>query len=332
MSIQPSPISNKQIFASLTSIEQKEVAKLLLRLNMLSSEIGNKRDETLRIKIRDIRVTLKEYGFDIDKLKCGIVIVDTQNDFCESVLSDGTNPGLPVTGSNGIFKHINYIRPSFTDDKVFITEDSHTKKDITFAKTHDSEPFMIIDITYTVENGTIIQKNMVWPPHCIEGTEGFKLSPLLKYTGNERRYKKGFGLRESYSAVKNTLGEDATKLLEDLKTEGFEFIFIVGLARDYCVGNTALDLSLEGFCVFILEDCTAFVAEDSNKTMSEKFANPETRVYSMNSTDIIDVETIKEQLIKQHLTLSTTELKKEEDDIDYTNIKIGGSVMHSEYN
>ena len=73
-----------------------------------------------------------------------------------------------------------------------------------------------------------------------------------------------------------------------MKRDGIRIVFISGLARDYCVGNTALDLARNGFIVVLLEDCTAFVAEESNNAINAKFENPETRVYSMESIDILD--------------------------------------------
>jgi len=70
-------------------------------------------------------------------------------------------------------------------------------------------------------------------------------------------------------------------------------VLVSGLARDYCVGNTALDLARMGFFVVLLEDCTAFVAEESNNAINAKFEDYFTRVYSMKSTDILDESDIE---------------------------------------
>jgi nicotinamidase/pyrazinamidase len=244
---------------------------------------------SLKKAINEYKEIAKNYDLGPKEVKCGFLVVDPQNDFCEADLPNGSKPGLPVGGSTKIVGPINRFKEHFPDSSVSLTKDSHVSGDITFASTHEVDPFTVIPVTYTLENGdTVTKLEMSWPNHCIEGTVGCELHPDLVLTGNERIYRKGHGTREAYSAIFNTLGEQSTALLDDLNRDDIRIVFVSGLARDYCVGNTALDLAREGFLVVLLEDCTAFVAEGSNDAINTKFENPETRVYSMKSTDILN--------------------------------------------
>jgi nicotinamidase-related amidase len=249
----------------------------------------NSQKYTPRAKIGWLKELAEKYDLGPRDVKSGFVVVDFQKGFCEADLTSGGRPGLPVNGSTKIVKPINDFKEHFTDEQVFLTRDAHIEEDITFASKHGVDPFTVISVPYTKANGeTVTRLEMVWPDHCVVGTEDYDFPPGLVLSGNERKYDKGHGFHESYSAVYNTLGELSTELLNDLKRDGIRIVFISGLARDYCVGNTALDLARNGFIVILLEDCTAFVAEESNNAINAKFEDPETRVYSMDSTDILD--------------------------------------------
>ena len=210
---------------------------------------------------------LTKYGITLEdaieyaetKMCCGII--DLQNDFC---------PGgsLAVTGGNEVFEQVNGFKKLFSD-ATFITRDSHVPDDVTFASTYKVDPFTKIEVEYPESNENK-KLEMVWPDHCIEGTHGCQLSPLLELDGSEVEFKKGFGKRESYSAVLDTLGEPSTPLLSWLDAKKFDVVFISGLARDYCVGGTAEDLSSAGKVVFMLEDGTKPVADASNEEMTER--------------------------------------------------------------
>lgn len=220
---------------------------------------------------------LTKYGITLEdaieyaetKMCCGII--DLQNDFC---------PGgsLAVTGGNEVFEPVNGFKKLFSD-ATFITRDSHVQDDVTFASTYKVDPFTKIEVEYPESNENK-KLEMVWPDHCIEGTHGCQLSPRLELDGSEVEFKKGFGKRESYSAVLDTLGEPSTPLLSWLDAKKFDVVFISGLARDYCAGGTAEDLSTAGKVVFMLEDGTKPVADASNEEMTKRLlASGVTSVY-----------------------------------------------------
>jgi nicotinamidase/pyrazinamidase len=49
-------------------------------------------------------------------------------------------------------------------------------------------------------------------------------------------------------------------------------VFVVGLARDYCVKATALDAAREGFDTVVIDDLTRAVAPDQAEAVDCAFA------------------------------------------------------------
>jgi nicotinamidase/pyrazinamidase len=93
-----------------------------------------------------------------------LIIVDPQNDFCEG-------GSLAVPHSNDIFPVINKLRSNPIFSHVIITQDWHPKKHVSFASTHKLQP-----LTNIIIGG---KKQELWPDHCVAGTHGAKISPLL---------------------------------------------------------------------------------------------------------------------------------------------------------
>lgn len=107
-----------------------------------------------------------------------------------------------------------------------------------------------------------------WPPHCVVGTEGNRLIPGLP---EEAEYdlviEKGKDpLMHPYGACFHDLTESrSTGAIEWLKQQGVGTILLGGLATDYCVKTTGLQLLRAGFRVIVnLAGCRG-VAEDTSK-------------------------------------------------------------------
>lgn len=91
----------------------------------------------------------------------------------------------------------------------------------------------------------------LWPPHCIQDTEGARFSPDLNLPNHALVVSKATNVNhEAYSAF------DGTPLASNLLSLKINRLFINGLATDYCVVNTALDARKLGFEVVILMDAT----------------------------------------------------------------------------
>ncbi len=110
-------------------------------------------------------------NFIINKMKA-LIIVDTQNDFCEG-------GSLEVKGSNMIFPFINELVRDEEFEKIFVTEDWHPKGHLSFASNHNRQPFDVINDS----NGEV---QILWPNHCVQYSKGAELSPLLDLS--EKKY------------------------------------------------------------------------------------------------------------------------------------------------
>lgn len=93
-----------------------------------------------------------------------------------------------------------------------------------------------------------------WPAHCVVGTAGNLLIPGLP---EERSYdlvvEKGIDpLNHPYGACYHDLGEQrSTGVIEWLRYHRVEVVLVGGLATDYCVKTTVLQLCRAGFRVII---------------------------------------------------------------------------------
>ncbi len=99
----------------------------------------------------------------------------------------------------------------------------------------------------------------LWPPHCVQDTDGAKFSPRLNLPESLTIVSKATNPeKEAYSIF------DGTKLSEQLKSEGIVRIFIGGLATDYCIVNSVLDARAAGFDVVVLADATCAINLNPN--------------------------------------------------------------------
>jgi nicotinamidase/pyrazinamidase len=168
-----------------------------------------------------------------------LLVIDVQNDFC---------PGgrLEVKRGDEVIPAINSLMPLFP--RVVATQDWHPRGHVSFASSHRGK-----EVYDAVEVGGIRQ--VLWPDHCVQGSEGADFHPAL-----ERRFfslilRKGFtpGL-DSYSAFFENDRKTPTGLAFFLKGLGVEQVCLCGLATDYCVLYSAADAVALGFGVFLVED------------------------------------------------------------------------------
>lgn len=84
-----------------------------------------------------------------------------------------------------------------------------------------------------------------WPVHCVAGSDGAAFHPALDIQPNDTIISKGTGQSDGYSGWEG-FSDDGTNL-ETLITprERYEKVrvFIGGLATDYCVKATAIDIA-----------------------------------------------------------------------------------------
>lgn len=106
-----------------------------------------------------------------------------------------------------------------------------------------------------------------WPPHCIAETNGASFPDELKLPNNVSIVSKAVRQdKDAYSAM------DETELAIKLKELGVSRIFVCGLATDYCVHASVLDLLETGYQVIVLTDGIRGVnlqPDDSAKAIEE---------------------------------------------------------------
>lgn len=99
-----------------------------------------------------------------------------------------------------------------------------------------------------------------WPPHCVAGTHGAEIHTLLQpFVQEELVFFKGCDpSQEQYSGFegKNAAGQTLGDVLEMLEPEE---VVVTGIATEYCVYNTVMDLRKAGWKVVIAEDCLGWV-------------------------------------------------------------------------
>jgi nicotinamidase/pyrazinamidase len=168
-----------------------------------------------------------------------LLVIDVQNCF----LPGGS---LAVKEGEQVVPVINKIAKGFAN--VVMTQDWHTPGHISFASVHSGKkPFETIDLPYG--------KQVLWPDHCVQGTDGAALSKDLSIPQAELIIRKGFHKDvDSYSAFLEADGKTATGLAGYLRGRKIKRVFVAGLATDFCVAWTALDARKAGFEVYVVED------------------------------------------------------------------------------
>ncbi|CCD24694.1 nicotinamidase NDAI_0D03800 [Naumovozyma dairenensis CBS 421] len=199
-----------------------------------------------------------------------LLIIDVQNDF------------LPPNGTLAVPHGDEIVHPILElihDEKqdwhrVVMTRDWHPKNHISFAKRHNQEPYSKITYKSPKPGDKTTQEGVLWPVHCIQNTRGSQLAdPLLKetYKNHYKIVDKGFlSDREYYSAFHDIWNFHKTELHEYLQKHHITEVYIVGLALDYCVKETAISAAKLGYKTTILKDYTKPVNSDDESMMKLK--------------------------------------------------------------
>jgi nicotinamidase/pyrazinamidase len=169
-----------------------------------------------------------------------LLVIDVQNDFM---------PGgaLPVTDGDAVVPIINTLAQKF--DHVILTQDWHPTAHISFAATHDKQPFETTHVHYGPQT--------LWPEHTVQHTEGAALHPGLHIPHAELILRKGFRRHiDSYSAFLENDHRTPTGLAGYLLERNLTRLFLCGLAYDFCVRYSAIDGKALGFETIVIEDAT----------------------------------------------------------------------------
>lgn len=187
-----------------------------------------------------------------------LIVIDVQNDFC---------PGghLAVDDGDEIIPGINALIGEF--QAVVLTQDWHPVNHSSFAANHAGKnPFELVEMPYGPQ--------VLWPVHCVQGSEGAKLHSDLNTDPADLLIRKGFRAEiDSYSAFFENDHKTSTGLHGYLKSRGIDTVTLVGLATDFCVSFSAIDAAELGYRVHVRQDlCRAIDLDGSLAVALEDMA------------------------------------------------------------
>lgn len=178
-----------------------------------------------------------------------LIVIDVQNDFC---------PGgaLAVRDGDAVVPIVNRLQERYAI--VALTQDWHPADHGSFAASHRGAiPFSVIDAPYG--------KQILWPTHCVQGSDGARFHPGLATDRADLVLRKGFRRAvDSYSAFFENDHATPTGLAGYLRERGVRRVALAGLATDFCVRWSALDAANLGFEVAVIEDACRAIDLDGS--------------------------------------------------------------------
>ena len=177
-----------------------------------------------------------------------LIIVDPQIDFTTGSLATAKGPAamdfLAKALEQGAWKNYGWI---------IVTQDAHPENHCSFK-----------------------EQGGVFPPHCVQGTEGMNVYPALQATLDQLMangsniqihfmQKGDLADKEEFSIFQNE--RCGAKLHDVIEREKFEGIDICGIATDYCVYETTKDLMAfyPAKQIRIVTNCLAAVDDNDTK-------------------------------------------------------------------
>jgi len=180
--------------------------------------------------------------------KSALLIIDVQKDFC---------PGgaLAVEEGHAVASVINGIQDRFPIR--VLTQDWHPDEHMSFADNQDAEPFSVAEVHYG--------EQVMWPRHCVQGSEGAAFHEDLDTHKADLIIRKGMRPEiDSYSAFFENDRTTRTGLSGYLTDRGIDTVYVTGLATDFCVYYSAIDAVKEGFSVVLVTDACRHIDLDGS--------------------------------------------------------------------
>lgn len=199
-----------------------------------------------------------------------LLVIDVQNCF----LPGGT---LAVNNGDEIIPVINSLGARF--ENVIFTQDWHTPQHASFASSHPGkEAFETMEMPYGTQ--------VLWPDHCVQGSEDAQLSDALDIPHAQLIMRKGYHNEvDSYSTFMEADGSTKTGLTGYLQERGLSKVYVCGLATDFCVSWSAQDAAAAGLQVSVIEDASRGIDLNGSVIAAWK-AMMEAGVKRIQSTDI----------------------------------------------
>jgi nicotinamidase/pyrazinamidase len=168
---------------------------------------------------------------------------------------------LPVPGGHEIAEELN-AQATFADVRV-VSRDAHNPSAVWIADE--------VNPQFSPVKG-YPNVDIRWKPHAMVGTEGFKLIPGLSIDAYDFQVLKGIEVdKHPYGACYHDFANtQSTGAIEFLKQAGTHVVLVGGLATDYCVKTTVLQLRKAGFDVVVnLAACRGIAPDTIASAMDE---------------------------------------------------------------
>jgi len=172
-----------------------------------------------------------------------LILIDLQNDFCPGGALEVAHGDETIAIANRLQRHF---------ELVVATQDWHPADHGSFAANHPGkQPYEVIELHGLPQ--------VLWPPHCVQGTPGAEFHPALERASIAKVFLKGTDPTvDSYSGFHDNGHRKSTGMGEWLREQGVKQVYVLGLATDYCVKFSALDARADGFeCVLVADACRA---------------------------------------------------------------------------
>lgn len=133
-----------------------------------------------------------------------------------------------------------------------------------------------------------------WPVHCVQNTHGAKFDPRLQVRRRDTIISKGMGQTDGYSGM-DTLGSKSTgKSLDRIVTPASRLervrVFIGGLATDYCVKATALDLASR----FEKDErVSLYLLRDAVRAVNLERGDEKRALKALRDADVVAISTVE---------------------------------------
>ena len=163
---------------------------------------------------------------------------------------------LAVAGGDEIVPLVNDLGRRFST--IVLTQDWHPAGHSSFASSHEGrQPFETVAMPYGSQ--------VLWPEHCVQGSDGAAFHPGLDLTMAQAIIRKGCRAEvDSYSGFVEADRTTPTGLAGYLRERGVARVAVVGLATDFCVNWTAQDASRHGFETLVVEEACRAIDLDGS--------------------------------------------------------------------
>ncbi|CAF0835368.1 unnamed protein product [Brachionus calyciflorus] len=292
----------KSLFSHNGNSYQIEMAKIKAMFDFFDSN----KDGKIQL------IELENFWFKIIKPtlfpKNALLIVDVQNDFITGTLSL-TNCPSKHNGAE-IVPIINNLIDTVPFETIAYSIDWHPADHSSFIENVNNrklaenspikENIKTFDSVIYEAYPNVLQ--ILWPAHCIQGTNGAKLHADLKQVDAKTDslgrsviyvYKGCLSDIDSYSAFFDNCRLNETSLHNDLKKLGITDLYICGIAADVCVAYTSMDALGLNYRVIYIQDGVRGVDSDNIKKQEINLVN--NGALLIKSKDVYDMVGCKDR-------------------------------------